>query len=273
MKPRQAHALPESPPWRWAVGGALAGLLITGGVLAPARWTASLVQGLSESRLTLPDARGTVWNGSAQLMLTGGPGSRDRLALPGRVHWRWHLDGRGLGLSLRADCCMPEPTRISLRPHAGGLDLQMGALRSQWPAGLLAGLGAPWNTLQPQGTLTLESPGLQLAVLGWNAAHSRWQLQGQAALTAQAMASRLSPLRPMGSYRVDLQGHGASRPPSIELRTLEGALQLSGQGQWVDQRLRFAGEASAAPDQEAALANLLNVIGRRQGTRSLLSLG
>jgi general secretion pathway protein N len=41
----------------------------------------------------------------------------------------------------------------------------------------------------------------------------------------------------------------------------------------VGRRLRFAGEASAAPEREGALSNLLNIIGRRNGARSLISLG
>ena len=37
--------------------------------------------------------------------------------------------------------------------------------------------------------------------------------------------------------------------------------------------MRFDGEASAAPGREDALSNLLNIIGRRQGARSLITLG
>jgi general secretion pathway protein N len=37
--------------------------------------------------------------------------------------------------------------------------------------------------------------------------------------------------------------------------------------------LRFTGEASAEEGSESALTNLLNIIGRRQGGKSLLSLG
>jgi general secretion pathway protein N len=77
----------------------------------------------------------------------------------------------------------------------------------------------------------------------------------------------------MGSYRVQLRGGADQAPPQIELSTLSGSLQLSGQGQWLDHRLRFQGEATAAAQHEAALSNLLNIIGRRQGSRSLLSLG
>jgi general secretion pathway protein N len=37
--------------------------------------------------------------------------------------------------------------------------------------------------------------------------------------------------------------------------------------------LRFEGEASAAPERAEALANLLNIIGRRDGTRSIIKVG
>jgi general secretion pathway protein N len=84
------------------------------------------------------------------------------------------------------------------------------------------------------------------------------------------MSSRLSTLRPMGSYRLVVQGGDV---PTLTLSTLEGALQLSGTGQWVGQRLRFTGEATATPEREAALSNLLNIIGRRSGARSIITVG
>ena len=74
----------------------------------------------------------------------------------------------------------------------------------------------------------------------------------------------------MGSYRITLQG---GTQATLRLETLEGSLQLSGTGQWVGQRLRFRGEASAVPGREGALANLLTIIGRRTGDRSLISIG
>jgi general secretion pathway protein N len=37
--------------------------------------------------------------------------------------------------------------------------------------------------------------------------------------------------------------------------------------------VRFRGEASAAGGNEAALSNLLNIIGKRQGARSAISIG
>ena len=56
-----------------------------------------------------------------------------------------------------------------------------------------------------------------------------WQLQGQAQLQLQSVASRLSTLRPLGSYALDLQGGQTAR---VQLSTLSGELRLSGQGEW-----------------------------------------
>ena len=84
------------------------------------------------------------------------------------------------------------------------------------------------------------------------------------------LSSGLSTLKPMGSYRLSLTGGSATE---LTLATLEGSLQLSGSGRWVGSRLNFQGIASAAPGHEAALANLLNIIGRRDGARSIITLG
>ena len=234
-------------------------------LFAPAHWLASGVARASAGQVQLLQPRGTVWNGSAQLVLTGGAASQDAAALPGRLQWQLSPGLRGLHAQLQAACCTTTPLQLHLQPRWGGARLAVADHQSQWPAALLTGLGTPWNTLQLQGQLALRTQGVQL---DWAA--GRMVLAGHTAIDALAMSSRLSTLRPMGSYRFDLQGGDV---PQLTLQTLEGSLQLSGSGYWVGQRLRFAGEASAAPEREAALANLLNIIGRRSGARSLITLG
>ena len=137
--------------------------------------------------------------------------------------------------------------------------------QSRWPAALLSGLGTPWNTLQFDGDLLLSTQGLSVE---W--VEGRLSIAGRAGLTAQRLSSRLSTLRPMGSYHITLDGGDT---PAIRLETLEGSLQLTGNGQWVGSRLRFSGIATAAPDREAALSNLLNIIGQRSGPRSIITIG
>jgi general secretion pathway protein N len=213
----------------------------------------------------LADARGTVWEGSARLVLTGGPGSKDAAALPGRVSWELHPRWNGAAAAVRTECCTTRPIALRVGLHAAGLRLQAADGQSEWPAGVLAGLGTPWNTLQLDGEVRLTTQALSVE---WTA--GRPVVAGRAELVALRVASRLSTLRPMGSYRITLQG---GTPARLQLETLEGSLQLSGSGQWVGSRLRFRGEASAAPERESALANLLNIIGRRSGARSLISIG
>jgi len=267
--PSRASRERQQAPWAFAGLGAVLGLLLALLFWAPATWLAWGVAQVSQQRVVLQSVRGSIWNGSAQLLLSGGEGSRDAQALPGRVQWKIQAEGLSAKLSFHADCCMNGPAHWVIRTDGTTLHLSTANHSSQWPAVLLSGLGAPWNSLQATGQLTLQTEGLALQ---WAA--GRLMLQGQIELQAQQMASRLSTLKPMGSYRIVLRGTPQGSPtPELQLSTTQGPLQLSGQGQWVGARLRFTGEASADEGSETALTNLLNIIGRRQGGKSLLSLG
>ena len=254
-----------APPWGWAVAGALLGVVLALVFFAPASWLSRFVNKASNGQVQLVEPRGTVWTGSGRLLLSGGSGSRDSAALPGSIDWRLRPGWLTLKVQLSAECCTPAPLKALVVPRLSGSTLQLADGTSQWPAALLTGLGTPWNTVQAEGTLSVATQGLSLT---WNA--GRIAMAGRAELTALALSSRLSTLKPMGSYRVTLNGGDAA---VLDLSTLEGSLQLSGSGRWVGARLRFQGVASAAPEHEAALANLLNIIGQRQGMRSIITLG
>lgn len=253
--------------WGWAAWGALLGLLFALVVFAPARWLAAGVASATDARVRLTSPRGSIWNGSAAVLLTGGDGSRDAAALPGRVDWRLRPRWDGLALALDAACCIPPKAPLELQAHLRwrGARIDIADASSRWPADLLSGLGTPFNTMRPEGTLALSTHQLQLVL-----AAGRLQVLGNAQLDALDISSRLSPLKPMGSYRIAL---GGGAVPAVALQTLEGALRLEGNGQFVGGRLHFQGVASAAPEREAALSNLLNILGRRSGARSIISVG
>jgi general secretion pathway protein N len=99
------------------------------------------------------------------------------------------------------------------------------------------------------------------------------KLEGNAALDVLDASTRLSTLRPVGSYRLSFQGAQDAALPSLKLETLNGSLLLSGSGQLTGNRWRFNGEASAAPGFEAALNNFLDILGRRVGPRSIITVG
>jgi len=256
-------------PWGWAVTGMVLGVLLCLLLFAPGRWLGGWLQQASGGQLQLQEVRGTLWQGSARLTLTGGVGSQEAATLPGRVQWQlrpaFKNSALGLALQWQSDCCLPQPWAWQVSPHWGGAQVLLSDSSSRWPAGMLAGLGTPWNTLDFAGQLVLSTQALRLS---WSS--GRLQVTGSARLDALDLSSRLSTLQPMGSYRLALSGGGA---PDLQLSTLSGALQLSGRGQWVGSRLRFEGEATSAPESQAALANLLNIIGRRNGARSLIKVG
>jgi len=274
---------------RWAVAGALLGALVALVLFAPARWLAAAVAQGSQGHLLLADAQGSLWTGSAVPVLTGGPGSRDAAALPGRLHWQLRPAWNGLALTLQQPCCLNAPLRLDWLPGFGTHRLLLrppeaaGAVLGQWPTAWLAGLGTPWNTLQLRGSMQLSSPG----GLTVTSAAGRLRLDGQLALELRDLSSRLSPLPALGSYRLQLgAGPGLGGAPAaaaapgaesgaqtLRLDTLAGPLRLQGEGQWTGARLRFRGEASAEPGHEAGMANLLNIIGRRQGARSVIAIG
>lgn len=255
----------KATPWRWALAGGLLGLLFSMLLFAPARWLSAWVQQASLGQVQLLDARGTVWAGSARVTLTGGAGSQETATLPGRLAWEVSPALAGVSVHILADCCMQHPWAMQMQPRWNRLQVQLADAQSQWPAGLLAGLGTPWNTLQPRGDLHLSTRGLTLA---WAA--GRLLMTGSAELDAINLSSHLSTLRPMGSYRFSLKG---GTPVTLALTTLQGSLNMSGSGSWVGGQLRFNGEATAAPQHQAALANLLNLIGRREGARSIIKVG
>ena len=246
----------------WALWGGLMGAVMAFVFNLPAQWMAHGLAEGSKGLVQLHEAQGSIWNGSGKLVFTGGEGSRDALNennLP-RV-----------SLKVQAACCMFSAAKLHISPltSLNALQLQVDNHRSEWPAQWLSGLGAPWNTMQPEGILVLETQQLTIEL-----GRQSTVFLGSLNLTAQNLSSKLSTLKPMGSYQLRLTSDSArSQQALLSLSTQSGSLLLSGQGQWQGSHFQFRGEASAVPEHAAALSNLLNIIGRRQGARSLLSLG
>ena len=98
----------QSAPWRWAIAGVLLGGAIATTVFAPARWLATALSQASGQQLQLVGAQGSIWGGTSQLVLSGGQGSVNAVALPGQVSWRVRPVWAGLSIQISADCCTPD---------------------------------------------------------------------------------------------------------------------------------------------------------------------
>ena len=256
-------------PALWAATGVLLGVTVAAVVWLPARWLAPWVSQLTEGRVVWVQPQGTLWNGGTRLALTGGAGSQDRTALPGT--WTWRLSpqwrgGPGVTLNLGSHCCTKQPIQVSVQ-WKDGLSWQVSDADITLPLSPLQGLGTPWNTLALQGQIHINT----VALSGLSSA-SRHNVKGQVNAQVNNVSSRLTTVAPLGSYGADLRWpqQGLAQ---WSVRTLSGHLDIHGQGQIAQGRVRFRGEASASAETSAALANLLNIIGRRQGGVTLLTLG
>lgn len=279
LRPTAAFETTASAPGastrRWAWCGGLLGLLLALILFAPASWLARSLASASHQHLLLTETRGSLWSGSSTLVLTGGSGSRDAAALPGRLSWTLRPTlhaGLALLLTARLDGTINDALQLRITPglrHVGIEVLDQPGWVARLPASLLTGLGTPWNTLQPEGTLRLATQGFRL---DW--ADGQWHQGGRLELDLADLSSRVSTVAPLGSYHFSLSAApGQADTSDLRFYTVDGALLITGQGSLTPTGVRFNGEARAAPGREAALDNLLNIIGRRDGARSVITIG
>ncbi len=243
--------------WRtiiWAIAGILS-VAITALILLPAAYLAPLIEAQTQGKFTLGDAQGTVWRGSAFLGSAPGKNSAITPLLPGRFAWRISP----LVLLGSVDVSVANAQALSNALHITGTwrELQISAAAIDLPAERLSSLGAPLNTIQPSGQMRLSWQPLQIA-LAQDAPH----ITGQMDLSMQDIASRLSPIKPLGAYNLHLTWQGTRA--EAKLTTKKGPMLLDGAGTINNGRLVFSGTAQAQAGQEDKLANLLNLLGQRR---------
>jgi general secretion pathway protein N len=253
---------------RRAVIWLLAGLLSIGlTVIAfcPASWMSVLLERQTAGRLTLGDAQGTLWRGSA--FIGGAPDGNAPVAplLPGRFSWRLSpavLLGQ-VDLQLENPQALAQP--LSIRGSWNQWQLMPSSLTL--PAERLAALGAPLNTIKLSGQMRLSWGVLQAVRQDGQIA-----LTGKMRLEMRDIASRLSSIKPLGAYDLTMDWQG--QQARIGLTSLRGPLLLSGGGLLRNGRLQFSGKAEAEAGQEERLANLLNLLGqrRKEGNKNIIAL-
>ncbi|HEX4917068.1 MAG TPA: type II secretion system protein N [Limnobacter sp.] len=220
----------------------------------PAYALADRIAAASQGRIQVLNSHGSVWSGHMQLGISDGSRlyaigepMKWRLALLKHNHW--------LGVELQHPKLLQD---VHLGVNAGGISVSGGELRV--PAAWLGGLGAPFNTIRPEGLL-----------------HMRWQpwLSGQdmnVQIQWQDAQSALASIRPLGEYVISVTGNPDTKV-SLTLETRKGPLQLDGLGQWSHgQRFVFNGYASSDERSKEALTGLLSQMGRREGERYRLGV-
>ncbi len=253
----------------------LIAITAVGLTVAPASWVDWIVAKASSGRVRIAETSGTLWRGSGRIVLadTGALQRSDKaggvllpnslltgVVIPGRCNWTispWPLLLGRLQMQLKLEN-MGQPVviqgnHLQLTGSAGGFDL---------PQVRMDQLGSPWNTIQPNGALSVQ----------WNEFRlERGRFIGRGSVTISQVSSALSSVRPLGSYRIDFDSNGQSA--QLGMSTIAGPLQLEGQGSWTARSgLSFTAYGTAQAEQ-AKLQPLLALLGRRDGDRTIIRLG
>ncbi len=248
----------------WVVAGLLV-VLLTLLFFLPASWLTPVIEQQTAGRISLGDPEGSVWRGSAFIGVASDANTALVPLVPGRFSWQLSpllLVGR-VDAQLHNSAALQQPLFIrgswrqwSLSPSGVML-----------PAERLVALGAPLNTLRPSGKMRLSWDSLLLSQDAEGMA-----VNGAMQLEMMQIASALSPVKPLGTYRLQFDWQG--KQAQLMLTTASGPLLLSGEGKIIGGRLQFSGQASAAEGQEERLAILLNLLGQRRqiGNKNIIAL-
>lgn len=209
---------------------------------APASLMGYALERASGGTLTLAQTTGSLWQGSGVALLK----NKSRYQTLGS--YRWHLQLFRAALQVQA--AESAPMTVRYIPFASRVDIDN--LRIALPASSLELATPQLGPYQLQGALDAHSDHLTLDASGLN---------GQITVDWLRAASGLSDIRPLGDYRILLQGNGAALDG--QLSTLSGMLQLSGTGRFDKASgMQINGTAQAAPGAAVAELNeLLHHIG------------
>ena len=220
---------------------------------APATLIDAQLEQASAGSLRLAEASGTLWSGAGQIEILD---ANRRSGIAKSIAWRirpaYLLRGKllyevTLDQALRSFPVTISPARIEV----ADADINL-------PAAAL-GLGVPkLAALGLTGDMLLRVTRLALG---------RGSIQGNATLQWHGAGSAYTRISPLGDYELRLEGSGAGA--KALLRTLQGPLQLEGQGSWTNgSRPAFQGSARVPPQQMQQLAPLLRMFAQERGEGS-----
>ncbi|MCX7149886.1 MAG: type II secretion system protein N [Rhodocyclales bacterium] len=221
--------------------------------MAPATLVDAGLQRMSQGKLHLVEAHGTLWSGSGQIEIRD-PGGRAGVAksLAWRLQPESLLRGHLVGEVRLDQSGKVFPVILSL----SGIELANADI--SLPASAL-GLGMP--TLAPLG-LTGDVL-LHIAALSVE----RTQVRGRATLQWRNAGSVFTPISPLGDYELNFDGDGDGAAVQVLLHTLQGPLQLDGKGSWaIGANPDFFAIALVPPPQLDQLGPLLRLIAVERAT-------
>ena len=203
----------------------------------------------AKSGITLEHLTGTVWHGAVQKMTF--PSNFGFIQVRDLTwDWQWlYLFHRELAFKLES---ANAAGNVIVARNVGGLRLVQADITL--PAAELAQIVPSLTIWQPDGEVQFQTQGFTLTANSTSEARLIWR---HAALN-------LSPLQPLGDYRLHLRNtHGEI---NFQLETQQGKLKLEGTGTYSRQDgLQFKGMAQTDAPYAADLKTLLDIMGSDRG--------
>ena len=239
------------------------GLLIQ----APAAWMDVFISKLSQGVLRVANTEGSLWRGQAELRLVpsalqSDPRTADEnpqsftVAKP--VGWALGMGLRGVSLQLSGPALSGPIGENPLSLSLSGLSVPDGQL--SLPAMPLEQAGTLFAMLKPQADLQLRWSGFELSQAS--------TAQGLLVVDFNNFGTSLSPIKPLGSYRLKLSGLAFSMPKTGALTWSveplgEPVISISGAGQLSDM---VRGILEFRCHRQCEFVNgLLSAIGKKNG--------
>jgi general secretion pathway protein N len=215
----------------------------------PISWASTLVTSKTNCTVNLESPQGSIWSGNTSISLGNSVNGAcaENSFVTDRIFWSSSCNLFKISCEIKISSAMLSKPGYILISSAGS---SINSNELTLPAKILQDLGAPWNTIKPEGQLTLAWGDLTM---------SNKSLNGNMSLTISDASSQLSSVRPLGDYRVNINSLNTR---SFEVSTLKGALDISGKGSMTGHGIEFTGEAMAKPEYKDALTGLLSVIGK-----------
>ncbi len=242
----------------------------------PVSWVSSSLGGQTACRVVLQEPMGSIWQGSAALGFSEsnamGGGCKPPSAQTERFQWKTSCQMVSLSCTTEIQfSALEKPQTVQ---WGWGRPITMAGNEITLPTTILEGLGNPWSTLRPRGTLSARWTDLKWALGGGNSGSDGGGSSGIIRITISNLTSPISPVAPLGSY--EIQANLAQNASTWVLSTSSGPLLLKGEGEIGhgpgSTGLQFTGEAAAAPEAEDALVGLLSLLGKREGGSYRLKL-
>lgn len=236
---------------RWRlIGLGLAAYALALIATAPASLIDARLEQASSGGLRLAEASGTLWSGSGQIEVLD---ANRRSGIAKSIAWHIRpahlLRGKLLYEVALDQAARSFPVTISLSGiEVADADINLPAAALGLGVPKLAALGLTGDMLLHVARLALD----------------RGSIQGNATLQWHDAGSAFTRISPLGDYELRLEGSGAAAKAA--LRTLQGPLQLDGQGSWTSgSNPVFQGNARVPPQQMQQLAPLLRMFAQERG--------